>query len=102
MSEEFKPMDNLTYCLMHITGEDTDYMKQIYAEMAEHPTPDDCPDPECHVCSVRACPHKEPLHFHHDDCPACYYDWVQNPENQSGLKRPYSSKYHSGRLLDEA
>ncbi len=26
---------------------------------------------ECQVCSVIVCPHKEPLHFHHDGCPAC-------------------------------
>ncbi len=26
---------------------------------------------ECMVCSVRDCPHQEPLHYHHDGCPAC-------------------------------
>lgn len=33
-----------------------------------------CPDQECLICGVVACPHREPLHFHHDGCPACYYD----------------------------
>lgn len=32
-----------------------------------------CPEPygECPVCSVIICPHKDPMHFHHDGCPAC-------------------------------
>lgn len=30
-----------------------------------------CPDAECVVCGEIMCPHGEPLHFHHDGCPAC-------------------------------
>lgn len=30
-----------------------------------------CPDPECSACAAIVCPHGEPLHFHHDGCPAC-------------------------------
>lgn len=30
-----------------------------------------CPDMECGECSKIVCPHGEPLHFHHDGCPAC-------------------------------
>ena len=30
-----------------------------------------CPDAECHTCGEIVCPHGEPLHFHHDGCPAC-------------------------------
>jgi len=26
---------------------------------------------ECIVCGSIVCPHGEPLHFHHDGCPAC-------------------------------
>lgn len=26
---------------------------------------------ECIVCGMLVCPHGEPLHFHHDGCPAC-------------------------------
>lgn len=33
-----------------------------------------CEDGECHVCSQIICPHGEPLHFHHDGCPACAQD----------------------------
>jgi hypothetical protein len=33
-----------------------------------------CPDGECFTCGEAVCPHGEPLHFHHDGCPACYQD----------------------------
>lgn len=32
---------------------------------------DTCPNDECLVCGVRDCPDDEPLHYHHDGCPAC-------------------------------
>lgn len=35
--------------------------------------PNDCPVSECMTCSLRYCPHGEPLHFHHDGCPACIF-----------------------------
>lgn len=31
----------------------------------------ECTEGECIVCGVICCPHAEPLHFHHDGCPAC-------------------------------
>lgn len=30
-----------------------------------------CSDMECMVCGEIICPQGEPLHFHHDGCPAC-------------------------------
>lgn len=30
-----------------------------------------CTDPECPDCGRIICPYHEPLHFHHDGCPAC-------------------------------
>ena len=30
-----------------------------------------CDDPECLTCGVLLCPYGEPLHQHHDGCPAC-------------------------------
>ena len=30
-----------------------------------------CGDPECCICAVLDCPHGEPMHHHHDGCPAC-------------------------------
>jgi hypothetical protein len=31
-----------------------------------------CPDAECMECAKIVCPHGEPMHFHHDGCPACH------------------------------
>lgn len=33
--------------------------------------PENCPANECCICAVIHCPHGEPLHYHHDGCPAC-------------------------------
>jgi len=33
----------------------------------------DCDVPECLGCGIRDCPGKEPLHYHHDGCPWCFY-----------------------------
>ena len=30
-----------------------------------------CQIPECEWCGEIICPWREPLHFHHDGCPAC-------------------------------
>lgn len=35
---------------------------------------DACGDPECMICGIIACRFSEPLHFHHDGCPAAYPD----------------------------
>lgn len=32
---------------------------------------DTCRDMECSACSIRECPHEDPMHFHHDGCPSC-------------------------------
>lgn len=94
MTDAFKPLDHLTYAVFY--QNDINYMNGLRAAAAGHPSPDECLDPECHVCAVRACPHEEPLHFHHDGCPACYFDPIQDPANHSRLYRPYSSRYHAG------
>jgi septal ring factor EnvC (AmiA/AmiB activator) len=41
---------------------------------------DHCPDAECGTCGMAACPYGEPLHFHHDGCPACYAARAQGGE----------------------
>jgi hypothetical protein len=28
-------------------------------------------DGECMLCGIILCPHHEPMHYHHDGCPAC-------------------------------
>lgn len=35
---------------------------------------DHCEDAECLTCGERCCPWSEPLHFHHDGCPACHME----------------------------
>ncbi len=35
---------------------------------------DACHTNECLACGERDCPHGEPLHYHHDGCPACVFD----------------------------
>ncbi len=52
---------------------------------------------ECTVCGARDCPRSEPLHYHHDGCPACCQedDGSQYPEEF--LKA--HANYH--RLKDE-
>ena len=45
--------------------------ERLWDVLAEgHPKLEDCPDPECMVCGYRECPLNEPMHFHHDGCPA--------------------------------
>lgn len=36
-----------------------------------HPPYIKCDTDECTICSLRDCPKGEPLHFHHEGCPAC-------------------------------
>lgn len=43
----------------------------LSTQIPGHPSAEQCLDGECLICSVRDCPHKEPLHYHHDGCPAC-------------------------------
>lgn len=38
-----------------------------------------CQADECIVCGWIVCPHHEPLHFHHDGCPACCNDQEATP-----------------------
>ncbi len=47
-------------------------------EAKEHPKLEDCKDEECMICGYIECPHNEPLHFHHDGCPACFAEEWKN------------------------
>jgi hypothetical protein len=51
-----------------------DTIENWRSQIPTHPPTDECPDLECCVCGMRDCPHEEPLHYHHDGCPACYFD----------------------------
>jgi hypothetical protein len=59
----------------NVTPEFTAIHERIKAAHASHTLHDEllneCTDPECIVCGAILCPHGEPLHFHHDGCPAC-------------------------------
>lgn len=52
-----------------------DYLRALKQQGADHYALDSvlgqCPDAECSECAKIICPHGEPLHFHHDGCPAC-------------------------------
>jgi hypothetical protein len=63
--------DDLT--ALHLLFTHGDAIERIAKEMATHPATTECPDPECLVCGARDCPHREPLHYHHDGCPACWH-----------------------------
>jgi hypothetical protein len=39
-------------------------------DVADHGD-EECIAEECYACAMVRCPHHEPLHFHHDGCPAC-------------------------------
>lgn len=49
--------------------------EQIRAAKADGSLTDEllnrCTECECIVCGALVCPRGEPLHFHHDGCPAC-------------------------------
>jgi hypothetical protein len=38
---------------------------------------DHCKDQECMTCGQIMCPGGEPLHFHHDGCPFCYREEME-------------------------
>jgi len=56
-------------------------------ESKNHPKTENCKEMktsgECIICGFRDCPHGEPLHYHHDGCPACIND---DPLVQKAIK----------------
>lgn len=62
--------------------------KMFYQEIIKQVHPlNKCDDSECILCGIAHCPHAEPLHFHHDGCPACYRDELKTKtlgEKQDG------------------
>jgi hypothetical protein len=54
------------------------YMKDVEEILDKHfVRREPCDGDECINCGERDCPHKEPLHYHHDGCPACYDDFLK-------------------------
>lgn len=54
---------------------------RIAGKIRGHPSTESCKDVTCQVCAMRDCPYKEPLHYHQDGCPACYWHRY-TPEQQ--------------------
>jgi hypothetical protein len=53
-----------------------------------------CPIDECFTCAERDCPQGEPLHYHHDGCPACAIG-VASPARRAGVCHdPYCNGDH--------
>lgn len=46
-----------------------------------------CSVSECEDCAVILCPHKEPLHTHHDGCPACDVRHFENLRQERDAAR---------------
>lgn len=41
---------------------------------------DNCPNDECMICGIAECPGEEPLHYHHDGCPYCDTNDIEEDE----------------------
>lgn len=41
-------------------------------QLLEHAGKCECEGGECSRCGEIVCPHRDPMHFHHDGCPSCY------------------------------
>ena len=42
---------------------------------------------------ILACPHAEPLHYHHDGCPACF-TWIPSDEEMDAMAQHYEEEGH--------
>lgn len=60
----------------------SDTTRDSSEQTATHPSYNNCADDECTICAERDCPYKEPFHYHHDGCPACYQDELLNDTNE--------------------
>lgn len=49
-------------------------------QAAGHPPAEQCEIEECLVCGLRDCPMKDPLHYHHDGCPA---EWLAEQQKET-------------------
>lgn len=46
-------------------------LRRVYTGLRSAHNTETCKDAECWYCGLLICPHGEPMHFHHDGCPAC-------------------------------
>lgn len=82
--------------------------KEYKEKLEKSKTHAPCEGDECELCSMRDCPRHEPLHYHHDGCPACW----SAPKNDTRetvfitvhCKRSTNCKWHdeiSGLICNE-
>lgn len=64
-NEQAQPLEILEETILELARQ-RDRDKQTVDALLNH-----CPDMECSECARIVCPHAEPMHFHHDGCPAC-------------------------------
>jgi len=38
---------------------------------------------DCIYCSIRDCPFRDELHYHHDGCSSCYYEYLRNKNEKN-------------------
>jgi len=49
---------------------------------------------ECIRCGELDCPHNEPLHYHHDGCPACHGTAGATPDTETTITRELRARDH--------
>jgi hypothetical protein len=61
------------YQMSNITTTGNALIYALHGMDPEHDVPcsPPCEDEYCAGCAMQDCPHREPLHRHHDGCPAC-------------------------------
>lgn len=64
-----------------VTREEMARMLEETSEPQKNPPTEHCPEDECEVCGLAACPHGDPMHYHHDGCPSC------NEASPTGVER---------------
>jgi hypothetical protein len=52
----------------------------------KHETWLDSAEVECVFCGADYCPYGEPLHWHHDGCPACYDAHKRQPDKGEAIR----------------
>lgn len=63
---------------------------------------DACHANECLACGERDCPHGEPLHYHHDSCPACVFDQYEKEMTDEVIPEIIRSVKKRAALADDA
>lgn len=55
-------------------------IKQFHNQVDEN---GECIDKECTICAIIFCPFNEPLHYHHDGCPACFAEEIDKNKKEN-------------------